>query len=231
MRSLKTVIGAVAALLLGAFFIVAQGQVSGVAHNVRIFFTSLADRAFSYDELSRLRAEVEALRTERATIIEAGIPPFSADLRKAPIYSRYPYGAEGLLTIALGTNDGVEEGFPVFATPGTLLGKVTRVEQRKSEVVTIFNPAWRSSVRLGTGDTKALLAGGGTPRLTLIPRGKQLAEHAAVTSVDPAFPFGLFLGSSGAIVDEEGEPWRTAPLEVPYRESDLQEVLVLMNFP
>ena len=231
MRSLKTVIGAVGALLLAVLIIAVQGRVFNGTSEVRAFFASFADRAFSYGELAQLRTEIEALRAERATLIEAGIPPFSADLRKAPVYSRYPYGVEGLLTIALGANDGIKEGFPVLATPGTLLGKVTRVERTRSEVVTIFNPSWRSSVQLGTNGTKALLEGGESPRLTLIPRGKEPSEHARVVSVDSAFPFGLFVGASGAVMDETTEPWRTAPLETPYEESDLMEVLVLMNFP
>ncbi|MFH0806765.1 MAG: rod shape-determining protein MreC [Candidatus Brennerbacteria bacterium] len=231
MRSLKTVIGAIAALVLGVLIIVMQGNMFEGVGDVRAFFASFTDRTFSYGELSRLRTEVEALRAERAVLIEAGIPPFSADLRKAPVYSRYPYGAEGLLTIALGAHDGIKEGFPVFATPGTLLGRVTRVEQTRSEVMTIFNPAWRSSVRFGTSDVKALLEGGESPRLTLIPRGKELAEHTRVVSVDPTFPFGLFIGTSGAVQEETAEPWRTAAFEAPYRESDLEEVLVLVNFP
>lgn len=230
MRSLKTVIGAIGALLLAVLIIFSQSEVFKGVSGIRAVFSSFTDRAFSYGELARVRTEVEALRAERATLLEAGIPPFSADLQKVPVFSRYPYGAEGLLTIAAGANEGIKEGFPVLATPGTLLGKVTRVERTRSEVTTIFNPSWRSSVRFGASDTKALLEGGESPRLTLIPRGKELAEHTRVVNIDPAFPFGLFVGTSGALVDEAAEPWRAAPLQAPYQEADLGEVLVLMNF-
>jgi cell shape-determining protein MreC len=231
MRSLKTIIGAVGALLLVVGIIAVQGGISEGVGGVRAFFVSFADRAFSYGELARVRTEIEALHAERAALLEAGIPPFSADLKKVPVYSRYPYGVSGLLMIAAGSDDGILEGFPVLVTPGTLLGKVTRVEQKRSEVMTIWNPAWRSSVRFATSDTKALLQGGESPLLTLIPRGKEPAEHTRVVSVDPAFPFGLFMGARGAMREDEAEPWRTASLEMPYNESDLEEVLVLMNFP
>lgn len=231
MRSLKTVIGAIAALLLVVIVVAMQGNVFEGAGGVRAFLKSFTDRAFSYGELARLRTEVEALRTERAVLLEAGIPPFSADLKRFPVHSRYPYGAEGLLTIAGGVEEGVKEGAPVLATPGTLLGKVTRVERSQSEVMTIWNPAWRSSVGFESTGTKALLEGGESPLITLIPRGKEPAEHTRVMNVDPAFPFGLFLGVVGAMEEDRADPWREAPLEASYHESDLLEVLVLVNFP
>ncbi|MDP3975091.1 MAG: rod shape-determining protein MreC [Candidatus Jorgensenbacteria bacterium] len=229
MRSLKTVIGVISALLLVVFFVVAQGPVSERVQGVRAFFKSFTDRAFSYSELVRVRTENEALRAERAILLEVGIPIFSSDLRKVPIYSRYPYGVQGLLTIAAGSDEGISEGMTVLATPGTLLGKVTRVERTRSEVMTTFNPAWRSSVRFEGGNTKALLTGGETPLLTLIPRGKELAEHTRVVNVDPAFPYGLFVGTLGEMSNDEDEPWRSAPLETPYEESDLREALVPIN--
>lgn len=232
MRSLKTVIGAISALFLVVFFVVAQGLVSVRVQGVRAFFKSFADRAFSYGEFARVRTENEALRAERAILLEAGIPIFSSDLRKVPVYSRYPYGVQGLLTIAAGSEEGVAEGMPVLATPGTLLGKVTRVERTRSEVMTIFNPAWRSSVRFEAGNVKALLTGGETPLLTLIPRGKELTEHTRVVNVDPAFPYGLFLGTLGGMAeDDEDEPWRSAPLETSYQELDLREALVPVEVP
>lgn len=231
MRSLKTIVGTIGALMLVIAIVMAQERTFDGMSGVRAFFSSFIDRAFSYEELSLARTELAALRVERATLIEAGIPPFSADLRKIPVYSRYPYGVGGLLTIAGGSESGIKEGFPVFATPGTFLGKVTRVERARSEVMTIFNPAWRSSVRFGTSDTKALLEGGESPLLTLIPRGKEPAELTGVINIDPAFPFGIFMGMSGTVKGDGAEPWNMASLEVPYRESDLQEVLVLVNFP
>lgn len=231
MRSLKTVIGAVAAMLLVVLFVAAQGSVIRGARSTRAFFESLIDRAFSYEEISLLRTEVEALRSERVTLLEAGIPPFSANLVKVPVHSRYPYGTEGLLMIAGGSDMGVKEGAPVLATPGTLLGRVTRVERARSEVMTVWNPAWRSSVRFEGSTAKALLEGGETPRLTLIPRAARPGEQTRVVNVDPAFPFGLFLGISGTITGSDAEPWYEAPLEMTYHESDLEEVLVLVNFP
>ena len=231
MRSLKTVVGAITALLLLALIVSVQGDTFRSAHDLRTFLASFTDRAFSYGELVRLRTEAEALRAERATLLEAGIPPFSAELMKVPIYSRYPYGTEGLLMIAGGSDTGVREGAPVLATPGTLLGKVTRVRRARSEIITIFNPAWRSSVRFEGSGTKALLEGGASPLLTLIPRAARPVPHTRVVNVDPAFPFGLFLGAAGGAEGSGVEPWYEAPLETPYRESDLAEVLVLVNFP
>lgn len=230
MRSLKAIIGISIALFIVVLLAVLHGPIFQGVSGIRAFLMSFANRAFSYEEFVRMRTEVEALRAERATLLEAGIPPFSAALRKVPVYSRYPYGAEGLLTIAGGSVDGIREGLPVLVTPGTLLGRVTRVERARSEVTTIFNSAWRSSVRFEGGDAKALLEGGETPRLTFIPRGKEPAEHARVVSIDPAFPLGLFVGTAGAVYGTD-EPWKIAPLGTTYREADLREVLVLVNFP
>jgi cell shape-determining protein MreC len=119
---------------------------------------------------------------------------------------------------------------PVLAAPGTLLGKVTRVERTRSEVTTIFNASWRSSVRFEGTAARALLTGGEKPSLTLIPRGKEPVLHAKVVNVDPSFPYGLFLGTAGEIVEEEESPWRAAPLELTYQEFALAEVLIVVNF-
>ncbi len=230
MRSLKTVIGAFVALLLVVFAVWFQGDIFQGIRRAAISFAGLFAES-SYEEVIRLRTEVEALRAERATLLEAGIPPFSEDLRRIPVYSRYPYGAEGILTIAGGENEGIRTGAPVLATPGTLLGKVTKVERSRSEVMTIWSPAWRSSVGFEGVGTKALLEGGESPLLTLIPRGKESSAGTRVVNVDPSFPYGLFLGALGEADEDNEDPWLTATLQVPYGESDLREVLVLVNFP
>lgn len=231
MRSLKAIIGAAAALALAAVLVVGHGAIAEWAHRARAFVRSFADRAFSYGEMVRLRTENEALRAERAALLEAGIPPFSADLMKVPVYSRYPYGAGGALVIAAGSAQGLREGLPVLAAPGVLLGKITRVERTRSEVMTIFHRAWRSSVRAEGGNAHALLEGGETPRVSLIPEGEILSAGTRIVSVDGSFPFGLFIGAAARDAGEADGPWRAALLAAPYRESDLREVLVVTNFP
>lgn len=231
MRSFRALIGIAAAAAVVALLILSQSSSFSFLGGVRAWVTSFTDRAFSYGELARLRTENEALRAERETLLKAGIAPFSYDLRKAPVHSRYPYAAQGLITIAVGSDSGVKEGMPVLAAPGALIGKVMRVSRTQSEVMTIFNPAWRSSARFEGSDIKALIAGGETPLLTLIPKGKEPKEHARVVSIDPAFPYGLFLGTAGVKESGSVEPWVSVPLEISYRESDLREVLVLVNFP
>lgn len=231
MRSLKALIGIALAAVIVAILIVSQASSFVGLDAVRSFLVSFFDRGFSYGELVALRTENEALRAERKTLLEAGIEPFSYDLRKAPIYSRYPYEAQGLFTIVGGSDEGFAEGMPVLAAPGTLLGKITHVERTQSEVMTVWNPAWRSSVRFeGAGD-KSLLTGGSTPLLTLIPRGKEPNLRTHVVNVDPSFPYGLLLGTVGEETHADDEPWVSALLETPYRETDLAEVLVLVNFP
>lgn len=230
MRSFGVMIGMGVALFLAALLLSLQGEVAQGIGGVRAFFGSLTNRSFSYDEFLRVRTELEGLRAERAVLLESGLSPFPLGAVKAPVYSRYPYSASGLLMVGVGSSEGVRVDAPVLAAPGVLLGRVSRVERARSEVTTIFHPSWRSSVRFEGSETKALLEGGQSPRLTLIPRGREPAEGTRVVSIDPGFPFGLFIGASGAPVDSE-EPWGTAPLLTTYREDDLREVLVVTNFP
>ncbi|MBI2279010.1 MAG: hypothetical protein HYU81_03045 [Candidatus Brennerbacteria bacterium] len=232
MRSVKAAISIVAALALIAALVLVQYPAYRAVGAFRAFVKSFADRSFSYEELSRIRTELAALRAERAALLEAGIPPFSADLKKISVYSRYPYGAEGLLTIAAGSDQGLREGLPVLAAPGALLGVVVRVDPARSEVRTIFNPAWRSTVRFEKSGAEALLEGGSAPQLTLIPNEGTFFESERVVNADASFPYGLFMGVRGGDEGiETDDPWRTAPLELTYRESDLREVLVVTNFP
>lgn len=231
MRSLKSVFGLVSALAVIALVLAARAEAFSGLGTVRGFIASFMGRSFAYEELVRLRAENEALRAERSTLLEAGIPPFSYNLRRAPVHSRYPFGAQGLFTVAAGSEQGVQEGMPVLAAPGALIGKVTKVTRTQSEVITVWNSAWRSSARFERGEAKALIAGGATPQVTLIPRNQELAGGVRVLSDDPAFPYGLFLGATGELSEEEDSPWFSAPLTLPYAESDMREVLILVDFP
>lgn len=231
MRSLRTVFGFIGAFAVIAFLLFTQASAFRDLGAIRGFFAGLINRGASYDELVRLRVENEALHAERAALLEAGIPPFSYDIHRVPVYSRYPYGTQGIITVAAGSEQGIREGMPVLMNPGALLGKVTRVRGTQSEVMTVWNPAWRSSVRFEKGDAKALVTGGETPQLSLIPKNKVPPVAARVVNDDPSFPYGLFLGTMGALTAAENEPWFSAPLEMPYDELDVREVLILVNFP
>ena len=182
-----------------------------------------------YEKAEALRLENLVLKTELETLREkdGAVRDFYAT---AKIYSRYPFNDRRLLTINLGEGSGMRVGMPVLVREGVLLGKISEVFGRQSSVETIFDPAWRSSVVIDK-DTKALLEGGVMPKLTLISRDSTVGEGARVLNTSPEFPLELFVGEIKEVAPASDDVWLTAKVDTLYDIDDLDEVLVVTNFP
>jgi cell shape-determining protein MreC len=118
---------------------------------------------------------------------------------------------------------------PGAAQGGTLVGKVTDVGGSSATVETLANPAWKTAVRIGTSSVDALLVGGLTPTLTLIPKNAPVGVGDVVYSVDQQLPYGLSLGTVAEVRDAKDGVLREATLAVPYTLSGLRSVSILKH--
>lgn len=194
-----------------------------------LFFSFEKESTLDYEKLyQELSGENEYLRSLIDTQEKNDSLP--ASLRSARIYSRYPFADHSFLIVDLGSKDGVAEDMPVLAKEGLLLGKVIRTKDSFSEIQTIFDPAWRSSVGIGSQKTKALLTGGLTPGLELIEPTAIVNDADSIANISPDFPFGLVLGKLKNLDKPASQPWFKAELETAFDINSLKEVLIITDF-
>lgn len=222
MRSLRFI--ALILLVVGFLFLIFfyRGEINAFFSRSRGIIAGVLDGTFSYSEFLRLRAENAGLRAAKIS---------DASTSVAGVYSRYPFSDRRLIVIDLGERDGLKIGMPVLVAENVLLGRVTAVRNTQATVETLFDPGWRESVAVGDESTKALLKGGFPPVLELISKEAVIAAGAAVFNLSPEFPFRVFLGTVGETETSLSEPWQRAELRVSYDLDNLDQVLVLTDFP
>lgn len=202
--------------------------------NVRVALVGSADPSFDYRSFEKLRLENEALIGECAA--SAFVPGALAEsgkysVKEVKVFSLYPFNDYASVSIGAGSDEGLKEGMPVLTAPGVLLGKITAVSRTKSEVETIFSPSWKSTVSVGAQRIKAVLVGGATPYVDLLPKDAPVVAGDSVSNLAPEFPIDLFLGKADEFREGSNALWLRAAVNPFFRFEDIDRVLVVMNFP
>ena len=176
------------------------------------------------------------LKTENASL-KKQLEKFSAVEKKdgsqfleARVYSRYPFNDKNVIVIDKGFADGIAEGMPVLAAKNILLGRVKGVQRFQSEVITIFDPDWKTSASIGTTHIKTVLNGANTPHAELIPKDAPVAAGDEIVNSAQEFPLGLLIGTIKSVTLDEKKVWQIADIDVPYAIEDIDSVLVMTNF-
>jgi cell shape-determining protein MreC len=189
--------------------------------------------SFFRADISRFLSSNRPLSQKAQTLSTAEEPLLSDryEYQSALVYSRYPFNNRALLTIDLGEDSNIKEGMPVLAEGEILLGRVKEVKRTQSEVETIFNPGWKSSVVVGNSRTKALLVGGDSPELQLVPQDSRIKEGNIVMNISPDFPANLSIGQVTGDPDLKDEVWLSFQVEPSFQIEDIEKVFVVTNFP
>lgn len=209
-------------------FITARRDVAVFLNDGKSFFASVFSQQRSLEELSleneSLKKQIELLnfpreKTERYRY------------KIAQVYSHYPFNDAGLTIIDLGIDDGVRVGMPVVVKEGILLGRIKNAKRTQSEVETIFSPEWKTSVKIGNSGIKAVLNGGPTPNIDLIPVDGDVAFGDEVVNGAPEFPIDSLLGTLSEITKSANDAWKKSSLKLPYKIESLNTVLIIVDFP
>lgn len=162
-----------------------QRLTNGVVGAVRSSIESVATLRSAQKENEALRLELDALRTERDALLEAGRQNArlrellelsqgrTEELAVAEVIARSPNNWLGSITIDKGRIHGVEPGMAVVAAEGAV-GKIRNVTQTTAEVVLITDS--RSSIGGRVRETGHLVLVEGT--------GDPTAEKATVRLLD-----------------------------------------------
>ncbi len=213
-----------------AILIVFFGQdiFSSVRDKTEFFFTNLS-KEFNYQECQSLARENELLKFELSKYA-GDSENETGGSRIAEVFSRYPFNNKERLIVNLGGRAGIETGFPVLSPDGYLLGVVSAVRNNQSEVQTIFDPEWKSSVASGGASTKAVMKGGQIPELELIPKESEIKEGDYIFNISPDFPYGKLIGKVRSVDENPEKTWYTASVEIPYDIDEITEVVILTGF-
>ncbi len=235
MKSFRNLIaGAVAVVLLAVFF-VWQNPLVHFFENMRMVLVGSADPSFSYATFEALRLENARLQMASSSIpLGSWFATSSADhaqyrMLEAQTYSLYPFNNYASVSINAGSDNGVKAGMPVLAASGILFGKVKTVERTRSEVETIFDPSWRSTVFVGNARTKAVLVGASSPYLDLIPKDASTTVGDVIVNGAPDFPLNLLIGNVAALQGGTDTLWLQAKVDPSFQFDTLDRVYVVLN--
>lgn len=173
-----------------------------------------------------LSLEIERLNTNKNFLNDKRY-----EYKIARVYSRYPFNDSSFIVIDVGSDDGIKEHMPVFVEKGILLGRVRTVKRTQSEVETIFNSSWKTSVSIGSSSQKAIYVGGNKPIIDLLSKESDVSSGDIVFSISPEFPFGSILGKIDSVSFSSYEPWKQAKIDSLFNLDDFSMVYVLLNFP
>jgi len=228
---MKTLKGFFKAFVLIAIFVAIfffRNEATGALSGVRGFFASFFHSA-DYRTFADMKTENISLKKELEKL-RALEEKDKSQLLEARVYSRYPFSDKNIVVVDKGASDGVTEGMPVLVKKNILLGKVKSVRQFQSEVVTIFDPDWKSSVSIGSGHVKAVLRGANMLRAELIPKDANLKLGDEVQNIAQELPIGLSVGTVSATSTDEKKVWQLATIDAPFSIEDIDSVLIMTNF-
>lgn len=140
------------------------------------------------------------------------------------VYSSYPFSNRGEIAIAAGVKEGIKVGDVVTDGENILVGKVTKVFESASIVTTIFDPSWRSAVRIGEHEVDALMQGGNELVITLIPGEAEVQEEELVITASQELPYGLGLGIIKNVRTAPGNAFKEGILEPAFQFKQLKDV-------
>lgn len=177
--------------------------------------------------LDELYLENQSLRAKSVI----NLPSIESKSRTARVYSSYPFNDRNVITLALGSGDGIKESMPVVLGPNVLIGQVTEVYEKYSLAQTVFDADWRSAVRVGNNNINALLEGGSAPRLTTIDKNKMVKEGDFIYSAAKGFPYGALVGKVKKIITSPSAIFQEAEIELPYDwNNEIVEVAILTSY-
>lgn len=176
-------------------------------------------------ESKMMAVELSALKLQKADFIRR------RHYIEAYLYSRYPFNDKGVVVVSAGSDDGIRPDMPVMSREGVLLGRINSVKRTQSEVETIFNPSWRSSVYLGEKNIKAVLRGGEAPTIEFVPKEAVISKGDSVINSSPNLPFGAYVGEVSVSKISAGDLWQSAEVETGYSLDNIGSVLIVTDFP
>ncbi len=197
-----------------------------------------ADNAALRLENARLASEAAALRervlaTDQVNALVAGVAPQSSRYVAAPVVMRDPAPGRDVLIVGRGRDAGLVVGQPALGPGATLVGVVTRVDERTARVRLLTDRASAVSALLERSREPAALAGGRDGlRLEFVPIDTPGVEGDVILSsaLGGQLPPGLAIGRVAGVIARPGDLFQTVTVEPLADYRRLEHVLILVDF-
>lgn len=165
-------------------------------------------------QISELKLRPEIVKEDRVTYLIS------------KVYSNYPFNDADLVLLHAGKNDGLKEGMVATVKPGIFFGEVVRVDDKISEVKTLFDKSVEIPVKIGPNMIDGLLIGGSSVKVTLISKNQPIASDQGIYLADRKYPFGLSVGKVGSIASTDQDLFEEASVVLPYEKSQIKELFI-----
>lgn len=180
-------------------------------------------------DLQMLAAENESLRKQLNFLEETKFR-----FEPAVIIGLTNDDGQSILILDRGMRHGVGVGMPLVAEGGILIGKIIKVDDRKSfALATVANHSRTAASLAKTSGTKGLLTGSRNLSLTLdyVPADIPLAagDIVVTSGIEPLVPRGLMLGTVDELLPPENSIFQRAYITVPYSLSELRYASVIFS--
>lgn len=171
----------------------------------------------------------EILAKELAYLKETGQPAVVAQ-----IIARGSETNLAELIINKGSAQGLKEGNPVVAAQGILIGKLTKVQSKTSQVLLLTDSHSTVGAEIvNQTKTSGLVQGEHnlSMKMTLIPQNEEIArDQDVITSgLEKSIPAGLVIGQIDEIITKAGELFKSATIKSPLSFNRLEIVTVLTS--
>lgn len=186
----------------------------------------MASLASIIDNDVKLKSENINLKQEIFLLKQNQSVDFSKEI-PAKVFSLYPFNFKSRVFISFIPTVEVLVGEPVVVSKLLFLGKIIEVNGGKAEVMTIFDPSFSLSVRIGEKEVDGLLEGGTNPKITLISKNKEIKDGDIVSVSAKDFPYGLVIGNIKSFQEDSSGAFFEAIVETPYQLNDLKDVFIV----
>jgi len=142
--------------------------------------------------------------------------------------------SQDFILIDKGSEDGIEEGFPVITQQKILIGKISDVYKNFSKVLLISNPKSSFDAKLSNAEVFGVVKGKGNFKiaLDLIPQEEEIKEGDQVltSALGGVFPEGLLVGEITEVKKLDVEPFQTATLLPAFDIREIEKLFIITKF-
>jgi len=178
-----------------------------VFENLNFFYKPILDLESFIWDIKNLKSDFEKLILEKEKFRNNFGFGFSFI---PPIYPKE-------IVLNLGKNYGISYN-DILSIKNILIGKVVEVNENSSRAITIYNENFSASVLIKRSSYLGIFEGGDIPRISYISEGPDIKEGDTIltSSFDGLFPYGLFVGIVGKVIDRKGT-FESREVILPYK--------------
>lgn len=178
------------------------------------------------EENTLLKSENQGLRNE-INRITAKADNLEENYIPAKVFSLYPFNTKSRLYINSGSYLGVNKNEAVLLDGEVIVGKISNVNQKTSEVITLFDPSFSLPVRIGSQEIDGLLEGGLSPKISFVDKTKSINPGEEIFSASKDFSYGLFIGTISSVGESSSGAFLEATIDLPYSLTNLRNIWVV----